>query len=207
MLGNGLRLQFAPLCNLVEFHEIEISLEEHQQDLFHTEPFYPYFVYLSQLEKDLFDGDLGNYPGDESYDMFGGDLDVLHFQRPVMEVHECCNQNYGNGEGSLPPGGADVGRPGFLVDFDLLDYQPDLLVENDVQMASDVPQTQRFQQRSSEYSLDFEDCALLDIYYLVSDAVLDECLAVTAVNVGATDYSYSFVYLENGDCNLSIGYD
>ena len=46
-----------------------------------------------------------------------------------------------NGGGSQSPGGADVGRPGFLVDFDLLDYQPDLLVENDVQMASDVPQT------------------------------------------------------------------
>lgn len=207
MLGNGLHLRFAPLCNLVEFHEIEISLEEHQQDLFHTEPFYPYFVYLSQLEKDLFDEDLGSYPGDESYDMFGGDLDVLHFQRPVMEVHVYCNQNYGNGEGSLPPGGVDVGCPGFLIDFDLLDYQPDLLVGNDVQMASDVPQTQRFPQRSSEYSLDFEDCALLDIYYLVSDAVLDECPAAIAVYVGATDYSYSFVYLENGDCNLSIGYD
>ena len=41
----------------------------------------------------------------------------------------------------------------------------------------------------------------------MSDAVLDECLAVIAVYVGATDCSYSFVYLENGDCNLSIGYD
>lgn len=40
----------------------------------------------------------------------------------------------------------------------------------------------------------------------MSDAGLDGCLVVIAVYVGATGCSYSFVYLENGDCNLLVGY-